>query len=102
MPDQCKNANRAHTKRLRKPYAKPIARKRLTTAFEEGGTVAIPVRSSPKAQQELTFEGPLLFGITTHETVEAGTAHATGKECPLAAEKSRHQASCGRAEIHPC
>jgi hypothetical protein len=72
-PGQCKNASHAHAMGLRKPYAKPIARKRPTAALEEIGTIAIPVRSSPKAQQELTFEGPLVSGTTTHETSDAET-----------------------------
>ena len=100
MPDQCKNRSHARTKRLRKLYTKPIARKRLTSALEEVGTVAMPVRSSPGGQQKLGFEEPLVSGLTTDQTPETGAPHAPVEECPLVPEEALHQGSCNRAEAH--
>ncbi len=102
MPDQCKNASHAHTKKLRKLCAKPIARKRLTSALEEAGTVAMPVRSSPKGQQRLEFEEPLVSGVTADQTPGAGVPHAPVEGCASLPEKALHQASCSHAEAHGC
>jgi hypothetical protein len=101
MPGQCKNASHAHAKRPRKLYAKPIARRCLTSALEEAGTVAMPVRSSPEGQQKLEFEEPLVSGATADQTPEAAP-HAPVEGCPSAPEKALHQASCDRAEAHGC
>ena len=100
MLGQCKNASLAHTKRLRKLYARPIARKRLTSVLEGAGTVAMPVRSSLKGQQKLGFEEPLVSGVTADQTPEAGALHAPVEGCPPAPERVLHQASCNHAEAH--
>jgi len=102
MPGQCENASHAHTKRLRKLYVKPIARKRLTSNLEGAGTVAMPVRSSPTGQQKLGFEELLFSGVTADQTPEAGAPHAPVEGCPSATEKALHQASCSHAEGHGC
>jgi hypothetical protein len=102
MPGQCKNASHANTKRLRKLYAKPIARKRLTSVPEGAGPVAMPVRPSPKGQQKLGFEEPLVSRVGANQTPEPGAAHAPVEGCPSAPEKALHQASCNHAEAHGC
>ncbi len=102
MPGQCKNASHAHTKRLRKLYAKPVARKRLPSALEEAGTVAMPIRLSPKEQQRLEFEEPLVSGVTADQTPKAGVQHAPIEGCASLPEKALHQASCSHAEAHGC
>jgi hypothetical protein len=102
MPGQYKTASHAHTKRLRKLYAKPIARRRLTSALRKAGTVAIPARSSPEGQQELEFEEPLVSGVTADQTPGAGFPHAPGEKCVSVPDKVLHHASRDHAEARGC
>jgi hypothetical protein len=102
MPGQYKTARHAHTKRLRKLYAKPIARRRLTSALEEGGTVAMPVRSSLGGQQKLEFEESLVSGVTADQTPGAGVSHAPVEGCVSVPDKALHHASCDHAEARGC
>ncbi len=94
--------NRGHTKRLRKPYVKPFARRYVTSCLGEASIVAMPVRLSSKAQQEFEFElqpeGPLV--PATEETPEGTDFHAAVERSSLSTEELSWRASRGLAKAH--
>lgn len=81
--------NRGHTKRLRKPYVKPFARRYVTNCLGEASIVAMPVRLSSKAQQEFEFElePERHLASAAEETPEATASHAAVETFPLPTAK---------------
>jgi hypothetical protein len=83
VSDECKNMRQRHAKRLRRPYARPLARRYQTNSLGDAGAIATPVTASPKAQHDSEFERERPFVSSGAEgRPEATPSHATsGVSC---------------------
>jgi hypothetical protein len=100
VPDDGKTEPQNHAKKMRKPYAKPLARRHLASSSEGAGAVVMPRRSRPKAQHELEFEfgAPLVSVVEIEEATEPTVSRAAAEDSSLPSEKPPRQETCGLAE----
>jgi hypothetical protein len=83
----------------RKPYARPVARRRLTSCLEGAGVTAMPVCSSPQAQREFEFEGPLFSAAETGQEAETTAWRAAVGGYSSAMENPSQQADRSVASV---
>jgi hypothetical protein len=100
VSEDCKNAVEGPARKMRKPYAKPLARTYLASSSEAAGAIVMPVGSRLKAQHELKFEveAPFVSGLEAEETPEAAVLCAAAGGSSLPSERPLHQVSRSLAE----
>lgn len=87
--------------KVRRPYSKPLARRRLASSPREAaGSGVTQPRSHPKAQAELELDrgGRLACGFEAEDTREAAIPRATAEDSCLPSAGLQTQASCSSVE----